>query len=482
MEMTRNQTADDSYKYEWVKRNISGAIDSGVLSPGERIPSLRSMSRKSQVSITTIMRAYLDLEKEGHIESRPQSGFYVRRKIRELRAPRLSNPDLKPTRLNSFDFHFDILNAMADANVVPLGAAAPSPALLPVAELKKLIRQAGTSHGDAYGYEELSGNKKLRAQIAYHMLEAGMSAHMDDVIITNGGSEALYMALSTLAGPGDTVAVESPCYFGYLHILETLGIATLEIPTDPETGVDIEALNQALDRYNVKACILQPNFNNPFGCLTPDEKKRQLAELFTRRKVPLIEDDIVGELHFHGQRPRTISSFNPGMDAMYISSFSKTLSPGFRIGWIYGKSRRDDLLRRKMAISMNTNRPAQLALADYLAAGRYNKHLKNYVLQCRKQVDSVSLAVEKYLPENTRLTRPEGGFLLWAVLPGEINTDMLYKVALAEGIGIAPGSIFTSQKRYRNCIRLSCAHPFSDRIEAALRRLGELAEELRSGG
>ncbi|PLY06910.1 MAG: hypothetical protein C0622_00425 [Desulfuromonas sp.] len=475
MEHPPETQRDEGYKYEWIKQSIGDAIDSGALSAGDRVPSLRVMSRKSQLSITTVMRAYLDLEQEGRIESRPQSGFYVRRKQRELAAPRTSNPDLKPTRLDSLDFHFEIMNAMVDTAIVPLGAATPAAELLPLAELTKRLRQVGALHKDAYGYEELVGNRKLRAQIAYHMLETGMNVHMDDIIITNGASEALYLALAVLAGPGSTVAVESPCYFGYLHILETLGIATLEIPTDPETGVDIDALEQAFDLYDVKACILQPNYNNPFGSLTPDAKKQRLADLFAARGVTLIEDDIVGDLPFAGPRPRTIASFKPELEAIYISSFSKTLSPGLRIGWIYSKALHSDLHRRKMAISMNTNRPAQLALADYLAGGRYAKHLKNYRAHCRRQVNQIAAAVEKFFPEKTRLSDPKGGFLLWTVLPERIDSDRLYRAALAEGIGIAPGSIFTSQNRYRNCIRLSCGHPYSASIEAALKRLGELA-------
>ncbi len=480
MTKLEEQQTDEGYKYESVIRNIGVAIETGALLPGDRLPSLRAMSRKSRVSISTVMKAYLDLEAEGRIEARPQSGFYVRRRLREIPAPRVSNPELQPTRVDSFNFHFDVLNAMADTSIIPLGAATPSPELLPVAELTRIARQTANSHENAYGYEEVAGNKKLRAQIAFHMLEAGISAHMDDIIITHGGTEALYLALSALAGPGDTVAVESPCYFGYLQILETLGIYALEIPTDPETGVDVERLSQALDSYPVKACILQPNFNNPFGCLTPDDKKLELAELFAARNVPLIEDDIVGDLPFSGVRPRAIGSFADNGSSIFISSFSKMLAPGFRIGWIWAKDHRPALLKRKMAVSMNSNRPAQLTLAEYLAAGRYGKHLKGYAAKCKKQVGLVSAAVARFFPENTRLTRPEGGFLLWAVLPEEIDTDTLYYQALAEGIGIAPGSLFTSQRRYRNCIRLSCAHPYSDRLESALKRLGELAEESSS--
>ncbi len=467
----------ESYKYEAVIRNIGVAIETGALLPGDRLPSLRAMSRKSRISISTVMKAYLDLEVEGRIEARPQSGFYVCHRFRDIPAPRVSNPELQPTRVNSFDFHFNVLNAMADTSIVPLGAATPSPELLPVAELTRLARQTANSHENAYGYEEVAGNRKLRAQIAFHMLEAGISAHMDDIIITHGGTEALYLALSTLVGPGDTVAVESPCYFGYLQILETLGVYALEIPTDPETGVDVEKLSQALDAYPVKACILQPNFNNPFGCLTPDVKKRELAELFAARNVVLIEDDIVGDLPFSGVRPRALNSYAAMRNSIFISSFSKMLAPGFRIGWIYAKDHRAALLKRKMTVSMNSNRPAQLTLAEYLAAGRYARHLKGYAAKCKKQVGQISSAVARFFPEQTRLTRPEGGFLLWAVLPEEINTDSLYHRSLAEGIGIAPGSLFTSQKRYRNCIRLSCAHPYTDKLEAALKRLGELAQE-----
>jgi DNA-binding transcriptional MocR family regulator len=479
METTQGQGSGDGYKYEVVKGNIVSAVESGALLPGDRIPSLRDMSKKSQVSITTVMKAYLELEREGRLESRPQSGFYVRPNCRGIAAPRISSPELKPTRLDSFHFQFNVLNAMADSSIVPLGAATPATELLPLTELTRLSRQAANGHENAYGYEEITGNRKLRAQIAYHMLEAGISAHMDDIIVTNGATEALYIALSILAGPGDTVAVESPCYFGYLHILETLGIDVLEIPTHPESGIEIDALQKALDAYEIKACILQPNFNNPFGCLTPDDKKNEIADLLASRNVSLIEDDIVGDLPFSGVRPHAITSFSNKVDSVFISSFSKMLAPGFRIGWIYSRNRHEELLKRKMAVSINTNRPAQLTLAAYLSAGRYSKHLKNYAAQCRKQVGLVSAAVAKYFPENTRLSRPEGGFLLWAVLPEGIDTDILYTKALAEGIGIAPGSIFTSQNRYRNCVRLSCAHPYSNKIDRALKRLGELAQESR---
>ena len=477
METIHRWNNSDSYKYEVVKGHIVSAIESGALLPGDRVPSLRDMSKKSQMSISTVMKAYFELEIEGRLESRPQSGFYVRTHSRGISAPQISTPELKPTRLDSFQFQINVLNAMAVANIVPLGAAVPSPDLLPVAELTRLFRQTVNAHENAYGYEEIQGNRKLRAQIAYHMLEAGISAHLDDVIVTNGGTEALYLTLSTLVGPGDTVAVESPCYFGYLHILETLGINVLEIPTHPETGIKIEALRQAIDSYEIKVCILQPNFNNPFGCLTPDARKNEIAELLSSRNISLIEDDIVGDLSFSGARPHAITACSNKIDSFYISSFSKTLAPGFRIGWIYSRNRGDELLKRKMGVSMNTNRPAQLTLEAYLSAGRYGKHLKNYASQCKKQVGLVTAAVAKYFPENTRLTRPEGGFLLWVVLGEDINTDIFYSKALADGIGIAPGSIFTSQKRYRNCFRLSCTHPYSNKIDRALQRLGELAQE-----
>jgi len=477
MRTSQQQNLADSYKYEGVKRQIESAIESGALLPGDRIPSLRDMSKKGRVSISTVLKAYLELETEGTLESRPQSGFYIRKKLGGIPAPQMTCPELKPSRLDSFSFQYAVLNSMANTNIIPLGTAIPSPALLPTTVLTKLYRLAVNTQPNAYGYEEIPGNRKLRAQIAYHMLDAGINAHMDDIIVTNGATEALFLTLSTLAEPGDTIAIESPCYFGYLHILETLGIYALEIPTDPETGIDFAALRQALTKYQVKACLLQPNFNNPFGCLTPDQKKSEIAELLAAHSVPLIEDDIVGDLPFSGTRPLAMTSFSNGADSIFISSFSKMLAPGLRIGWIYAKKQREKLLKRKLATSINTNRPAQLALGDYLANGRYGKHLKNYSAKCRKQVSQVATAVERYFPPNTRLSRPKGGFLLWAELPEEIDTDLIYSKALAEGIGVAPGSIFTAQNRYRNCLRLSCGHPYTEQIDHALKRLGELAAD-----
>jgi DNA-binding transcriptional MocR family regulator len=291
--------------------------------------------------------------------------------------------------------------------------------------------------------------------------------------------EALSFCLKAVTKPGDAVATESPTFYGIFRVMQSLGLKVVEVPTDPVTGIDISYLEQAIPRFNIKACLFVCNFNNPLGNIIPDDKKKQLVDMLAKKDIPLIEDDIYGEMYFGKTRPKTCKSFDKKGLVLHCSSFSKSLAPGYRIGWIIPGRFKEQVIRLKRMHTVATNTLAQAAIALFLSNGRYELHLRHL----RKALHTQSLryvqAISEYFPEDTLMTRPQGGFVLWVELNKGVDTFKLHKRALKQNIGIAPGHIFSSQARFENCFRLSYGEPWSNRIEEGIRTLGKLVKEMR---
>jgi len=463
--------------YRAVQDLVTGWVREGTLQPGDRLPSLREMHRKAGVSVSTVMKAYMELERRGLVETRPQSGHYVARApAGPAPRPRPSAPAAEPVAVDKFRFIYTVLEAQRDPAIVPLGSAVPADELLPVRELARSARAVLSGPGSpSLAYGSVEGEPGLRQQIAYGLLDAGARVGADDLIVTLGATEGLNLALRALTRPGDVVAVESPCYFLYLQMLETLGLRALEIPTYPDHGMEPAALAQALRRHPVRACLLQPNFGNPLGWLHPEARRRELYDLLAGAGVPVLEDDVYGDLPFGERRPPSLLALDDRGLVVHVSSFSKTVAPGYRVGWVHPGRFREEILRLKVSTTLATPRPTQLALAEYLASGRYARHLRRLRRAFQDQVATFAAQVHRSFPEGTRISRPRGGFVLWVELPPACDALALFRQALARGIGIAPGPIFTSQDKYRNCLRLNCGYPWSPRIEEAVKALGEMA-------
>jgi DNA-binding transcriptional MocR family regulator len=274
--------------------------------------------------------------------------------------------------------------------------------------------------------------------------------------------------------PGDTVAVESPAYHLMLQLLEILGLKALEIPTDPRTGLSIEALDLATRESRVAACLLVPNASNPLGSIMPDEHKRRLAKLTAERGVAVIEDDIYGDLHFSSERPWPIKAFDKAGNVMLCSSFSKCLSPALRIGFVAAGRYRAQVALHKTITSGGTNPVTQQVLAEYLESGAYARHMRGLRRTYERQVDAMRASVARHFPAATRITEPQGGFVLWVELPEGVDTTALYDRAIAAGVAYVPGELFSASGMYRNCLRLNCGNPHTPEVEDAVRRLGGL--------
>ena len=467
----------ESYRYQAVEKNIMSMIDSGALGLGDRLPSLRSLSSRLGVSISTVNQAYIELERKAVIEARPRSGFFVRRQSSRLpRTETAPTPMEKPRPVTRIGLIQTVLESVGAAHWTALDVVAPAPELLPLKELGKIT--ASVVRDEPYramGYAPIPGDQRLIRQIAYRSMEHGIPADPGDPIITAGCMEALYLSLRSVCRRGDTVLIQSPTYYCFLQLLETLGLRAIEIPSDPESGVSPEALRKALNTFDVSVCVLAPNFNNPDSSLTPDETKKEIVRMLAGRDIPLIEDDVSTDLHFGPRRPGTFKQFDTKGLVLLCSSFSKTIAPGYRVGWMLPGRFRQKALEIKATTNVSTSAPAQMAIAEYLRQGRMERHLKKLRAALEKQMDTMQLHLLRRFPDGTRVTHPAGGAVLWLELPPQVDTVELFYQARARNVGIAPGAIFSTQDKFANYVRITYGSPWTRDVEDAVRTLGELA-------
>jgi len=466
-------------RYEKLAAELEGMISGGALRFGDRLPSVRRLALERRLSVSTVVQALHQLEARGLVEARPQSGFFVRRG-ELVRA----QPELRPTPEEAVPVDVSqrlvrVLQSGAKPGMAPFAAALPSPSLLPLPALHRLYAGVARRYPNllAGGSHINMDEPALVRQLVRRSLAWGGPLAAEELVITNSCTEALGLCLRAVTRSGDTVAVESPAYYLMLQLLETLGLKALEIPTDPRNGMSVEALDLATRSGAVAACLLVPNASNPLGSVMPDEKKRLLASMAASRGVAIIEDDIYGDLCFGSERPWPIKAFDTAGNVMLCSSFSKSLTPSLRIGFVAAGRHRSAIALQKTITSGATNPVTQHVLAEYLASGSYERHLRGLRRSYESQVESMRAAVGRYFPQATRIARPQGGFVLWVELPEEIDTTRLHVRAVAENLSFVPGELFSPSGMYRNCLRLNCGNPHTPEIEDAVRRLGALMEK-----
>jgi DNA-binding transcriptional MocR family regulator len=388
----------------------------------------------------------------------------------------LNEPARSATRVGNLDTIGQMLAAAVDPSVVPFGGAIPADVALPTRQLNRLSASiARRSKRGMNTYDVPPGCPELRVQVARRFLEAGCDLAPDDVLTTCGASEALMLCLRAVANPGDIVAIESPTFYGHLQIIAGLGLRALEIPSCCNEGVSLTALEAALRKHKVKAVLLVTNGQNPQGSVMPDARKRELVKLLAKRDVPLIEDDTYGDVCFGRTRPGVCKAYDTAGSVLLCSSFSKTLAPGARVGWCAPGRYLEAVRRAKIATTLATPTLPQMAIAQFLATGGYEHHLRKVRSFYAQQVQLVAAGVARYFPAGTKVTRPAGGFVVWVEMPRAVDAMQLHAAALAKNISIAPGPIFSPTGRFRHFVRLNCSNPWTPQMERALATVGELA-------
>ena len=471
---------EQHFLYQQVAEDMRRAIGMGTYPPGERLPSLRRIAAHYEVSLATAIQAYQWLEDSGFIVSRPKSGYYVLAQgCGEACEPEVSRPRVGASEVTVGQLALDILAEARRPDIINLGAAIPGPELLPLKSLSRIY--AGVVRRDTRllgYYEEQQGNALLRQQVARRLRVSGVRVNPDEIIITNGCMEALMLSLRTLCQPGDTVAVESPSYYGIMQAAEQLGLNVLELPTHPRDGVDLDALQQALDKGLIDACLFMPSFNNPLGSLMPKKSRERLVKMLNRAGIPLIEDDIYGDLGYGATRLPATKAFDRDGMVLLCSSFSKTLAPGYRIGYVVPGRYFDEVLRRKFLGNIATAATPQVALAEFLQKGGYERVVRKATRHYQQRTERLRQLVLQHFPEGTRVTQPQGGFVLWVELPEHINGVALHDAALKAGITVTPGVIFSPRGDYQHHIRMSASMVALERMAGAVETLGRIAYEI----
>jgi DNA-binding transcriptional MocR family regulator len=476
--MSRTQLSPQDHLYMQVADGLEKMITDDVLKIGDKLPSVRMLSEEYGISMGTAFQAYYHLEGKGLIESRPKSGYYVRFSQRRFpQLPAMVQPAPISHEVSVKEMIASIYADLASTNnkVINFALAVPDPELMPAAKLNKSVMHALRNSKDhCINYEHTQGNVELRKQIARLAFNWGGKIKPDEVVVTNGCLEAITMCLRAVTKPGDTVAVETPNYFGIFQAIESLGLKVVEISSCAVEGMDLDCLKRAIKKFPVKACVVIPNFNNPLGSFMPEEKKKLLVDLITRANIPLIEDDIYGELYFGKYRPRTCKYYDTKGMVMYCSSLSKSLSPGYRIGWAIPGKFLEEVKTIKRMNNISNPTITQVAMAHFLQNGRYEYHLKNLRKALHTQCLKYLQAIIEYFPEDTKVSRPHGGFVLWVELNKKVDAFRLRTEAMKHHISIVPGKIFSASGNYSNSIRISFGKPWDENVEYGLMMLGKL--------
>ncbi|MFY0191024.1 PLP-dependent aminotransferase family protein [Raoultella planticola] len=465
-------------KYQQLAQQLTEQIALGVWQPGDRLPSLREQVVSSGMSFMTVSHAYQLLESQGRIIARPQSGYYVAPKPVRLRQP---PPPAQVTRDEAVDINtyiFEVLQASRRASMLPFASAFPDPRLFPLQQLNRSLAQVSKTATAMSVIENLPpGNDELRHAIAQRYALQGMNISPDEIVITAGALEALNLSLQAVTEPGDWVVVENPCFYGALQALERLRLKALSVATDVKEGIDLAALEQALQSYPVKACWLMTNGQNPLGFTLSAAKKAQLVDLLARYNVVLIEDDVYSELYFGREKPLPAKFWDRQEMTLHCSSFSKCLVPGFRIGWVAAGKHARRIQQLQLMSTLSTSSPMQMALVDYLSTRRYDAHLRRLRRQLAERKQQAWQALLRHLPAEVKIHHSDSGYFLWLELPEGADAGELSARALRDNISIAPGKMFSTTASWTSFFRFNTAWGWGEREEQGVKRLGELIRE-----
>lgn len=472
------QRKNSEFLYHQVVTMVLEMQRSGSLRAGDKLPSLRGLSKRLDVSVPTVRQAYIELERQGMVVAKPKSGYFLKTLSLDAPAPKKTSAPRAPKLVNRQSLIEEVFEAIHKPGSVPLGVANPAAAYSSDKALARSMRRVLSNAGaKAVEYSPMDGFFPLKRQLAFRYLDCGIQVDPDEVLISNGGQEAIAIALQCVAKQGDVIAVESPTYFGVLELIESLGMMALEIPLCPDQGLSLNDLESALDRHAVTACIFSSSISNPLGSAMSDARRESLVRLLESRDIPLIEDDVYGDLYFAEQRGRPAKAFSTKGLVLTCSSFSKTTAPGYRIGWLLAGKYQAKAKRLKRALSCSSSLLNQWTLSEFMASGQYERNLRmlRSVLKRNKQ-RAIALITSDF-PFGTRVSDPQGGGVLWVELPKNNDGTALFHRALEQNISITPGALFSPSSKFNHCIRLSYGVDWSERIESAIRLLGAMVNE-----
>jgi 2-aminoadipate transaminase len=455
--------------YVQLAQDIQRRIRSGALPPGARLPTVRELAQQLGVTRLTIHSAYSELQAGGWVEATVGRGTFVAAQTATPSALAQPNRELSAHSLLN-----DMLRMAQLPGLRSLAMADPAPDLYPTREFKSALDEALQGGAAVLSYATSQGDPLLRTVLADNLRERGVRAGPDEILVTSGASQALALITQTLARPGDTVIVEQPTYLGLLNTLGAREVRVVGAPLD-EDGLVVDALESLILTHRPRFIYTIPVFQNPTGvCLSP-ARRAALLDLAARHRIPLVEDDLYGRLAYEGQAPLALQADDSAGLVIHVGSFSKSLLPGVRIGYVAAAP---DLIARlvvaKQADDLCSPPLLQRAMALFLQHGRLPAHLRRAIPRYRERRDALLAALAQHFPAGLRWTAPQGGFCSWVALPPGVSTTELYLAAVERGVAFAPGDVFFSGPAPRPYMRLAFATQQPEVIHEAIQILGEV--------
>jgi DNA-binding transcriptional MocR family regulator len=456
------------YRYEEFTTAIETHIRGGIYKPGHKLPSVRTLMKEFSISTGTVQQGYEYLMIKGLVESVHKSGYYVS----SLPGNQINAPSLKKkviVRDAVFDHNLSLITSLRTGRkpLTEFNVAAPGDLLIPQKLILRTMQQVIRAQGAGLlRYYPSGGSEELRNNICKHSAYYNPNLNADELIITDGALQALYIALVSVCAVGDVVAVESPCVFSILQVIKTLQLKVVEVPIDSSVGFDIEYLKKACIGTKIRAIIVTPNFQNPTGILLSDDKKKQLLAVAQQYEIALIENDIYGDLNFTGQRPSNIKSFDNSGLVMTYSSYAKTLAAGIRLGWLSAGKFFQKAEQVKFSMGSTVSPVYQETVNKLLSSNSYDRHIRSFRTQLSKNAHHTINILTTYFPKGTKVIVPAGGYNLWVKLPDEINSNEFYLHCEKVGVKFTPGETFSFSADFKNFFRIVFADQYSaKRIE-----------------
>lgn len=468
--------------YTQISGHFRDSILTDNLRPGVRLPAVRALAASLGVNRATVESAYAELVAEGLVTSRQGSGFYVLPHApgEPARARRSGDWPAWQERLRYGGYEAMsayLPEVSRQTDWIALDGGACDPRLFPMDEFRRMLSQVMRRDGvSAVEYGEIAGYRPLRATLAQVLATQGIQTGADNILITAGSQQALSLITGLILSPGDAVVVEGPTYAGALDVFRARGLRILTVGVD-EDGMDMAELEAVLSRHRPGLIYTIPNFHNPTGACLDGQRRRQLISLAGRFDVPILEDDYVGDIRYEGKAQPTLKSLDPDGRVIYMSTFSKMLIPGLRVGFVVADGPvYDHLLRSKRCHDLATCNLIQRALRDYVSVGRYHAHLQRSCTLYRRRRDAMLAALERHMPDGTTWTRPKGGLFVWARLPHGTKASELLPRACGEGMVFAPGgNFYIDPAKGDDSMRLNFASNTEDVIVEGIKRLGRAA-------
>jgi DNA-binding transcriptional MocR family regulator len=464
-------------RYREIASEITEDIESGALGSGDKLPSLRDACARWRVSLITAKGAYRLLERQGFIEARPQSGYYVLpQSARQEPTPYTPREEISSPN-DELRIISQIIGANSNLGFRALGAAIPGPELLPLKALSRYSARIARRTGEAFSeYGPPSGCERLRVEIARHYRSLGAKVLPSDIVIHNGALDAITTTLRAITRPGDTIVLESPTYYLFMHAAAALNLRVVSVPHIPGEGIDLRALANALASRTIKALLTIPNYHNPTGSCMALSTKEKLVRLAAKHETLIIEDDVYGELSHSAERPLPLVTVDTKGVVIHCSSVSKVLGPGFRVGWSISRKFRPLIEQSQFLQSISCPTLTQEVVAEFLSCDGLRRHSRLTGNKLAMYAQSYRAALQEVLPADSRITRPLGGFLLWIELPHGTDTTQLFHSLASAHTGLTPGIIFGNHRDAKRFFRFPFGTSLSSRIEQSIRLIGDAAQ------